>query len=200
MSRALVKLIGAGALVGLFVSCAPAPIYRPIKGGDVDTGVGTLEDVRARLKGTWALMAYEVYENGKPRRLPAQGELTYDEFGNLKLVGQLKRTDTGSAAKPPMLLNYSGRTVIDVRSHEFRLLDVNEGKEPLPGAIQDAVNPANVRKCQSESRHALVAPGTRRQGTTDGSIVVEETTLMRKDASPCLCNQSLPPRRTSPSA
>ena len=40
-----------------------------------------------------------------------------------------------------MLLNYSGRAVIDVKSHQLRLLDVNEGKEPLPGAIADAVTP-----------------------------------------------------------
>jgi hypothetical protein len=149
MSRAVgvARLVGFAAIIALCVSCAPAPIYRPIKGGDVDTGTGTLEDVRQQLKGTWALLAYEVYENGKPHRLPAQGQMTYDEFGNLKLVGQLKQTGTGAAAaKPPMLLNYSGRAVIDVRSHELRLLDVNEGAEPLPGNIADAVTPANVRK------------------------------------------------------
>jgi hypothetical protein len=146
MSR-VARLVVIGTLVSLSVSCAPAPIYRPIKGGDVDTGAGTLEAVRQQLKGTWALLAYEVYENGKAHRIPAQGEMTYDEFGNLKLVGQLKQTGTAAAsAKPPMLLNYAGRAVIDVRTHELRLLDVNEGAEPLPGNIADAVTPANVRK------------------------------------------------------
>jgi len=133
--------------VAMLSGCAPAPIYRPIKGGDVDTGAGTLESVRDQLKGTWALVAYEVYENGKPRRLPAEAEMTYDEFGNLKMHGQLKR-DAAATAKepPPILLNYSGRAVIDVKSHQIRLLDVNENKEPLPGAIADAVTPENVRR------------------------------------------------------
>jgi len=127
-------------------SCAPAPIYRPIKGGDVDTGAGSLESIREQLKGTWALLAYEVYDNGKPRRLPAQAEMTYDEFGNLKMHGQLMRSSTTAPEPPPLLLNYSGRAVIDVKSHQLRLLDVNENKEPLPGAIADAVTPENVRR------------------------------------------------------
>lgn len=141
--RALVFVTAVGCLS----SCAPAPIYRPIKGGDVDTGAGSLESVREQLKGTWALVGYEVYDNGKPRRLPAQAEMTYDEFGNLKMHGQLKREAGATAdAPPPLLLNYSGRAVIDVKSHQLRLLDVNENKEPLPGAIADAVTPENVRR------------------------------------------------------
>lgn len=147
MSRVSGKAAVVMMALGLWSGCAPAPIYRPIKGGDVDAGTGSLEDVRERFKGTWALMVYEIYENGKPRRLPAQGEMVCDEFGNLKMHGQLKRAATGTAAAPPpMLLNYSGRAVIDVKSHQLRLLDVNEGKEPLPGAIADAVTPENVRR------------------------------------------------------
>jgi hypothetical protein len=142
LGNALVLTVAAVCLS----SCAPAPIYRPIKGGDVDTGAGSLESVREQLKGTWALLAYEVYDNGKPRRLPAQAEMTYDEFGNLKMHGQLKRASTTAAEPPPLLLNYSGRAVIDVKSHQLRLLDVNENKEPLPGAIADAVTPENVRR------------------------------------------------------
>jgi hypothetical protein len=132
--------------LGLVSACAPAPIYRPIKGGDVDTGAGSLESVRDQLKGTWSLVAYEVYENGKPHRLPAEGELIYDDFGNVKMHGQLKRSgSSAAAAPPPMLLNYSGRAVIDARKHQIRFLDVTEGKEPLPGAIADAVTAENVR-------------------------------------------------------
>jgi len=147
MSHGFSKATVLALAVGLLASCAPAPIYRPIKGGDVETGAGTLEAVREQLKGTWALVAYEVYENGKPRRLPAEAEMTYDEFGNLKMHGQLKRDASSTAnVPPPLLLNYSGRAVIDVKSHQLRLLDVNENKEPLPGAIADAVTPENVRR------------------------------------------------------
>jgi hypothetical protein len=148
MSHVLARAVGFTLALGLLAGgCAPAPIYRPIKGGDVDAGAGSLENVREQLKGTWALMAYEIYENGKARRLPAQGELIYDEFGNVKMHGELKRAATAAAAAPPpMLLNYSGRAVIDVKSHQLRFLDVNPGKEPLPGAIADAVTPENVRR------------------------------------------------------
>jgi hypothetical protein len=147
MSRVFSRIVGLAVTAVFLTSCAPAPIYRPIKGGDVATGPGTLESVRERFKGTWALLAYEVYENGKPRRIPAQGEMVCDEFGNLKMHGELKRTgnQTGKAP-PPMLLNYSGRSVIDVTSNQLRLLDVEAQDEPLPGAIADAVNPAHVRK------------------------------------------------------
>jgi hypothetical protein len=141
------KALVFSMVVGSLSNCAPAPIYRPIKGGDVDTSAGSLESVREQLKGTWALVAYEVYEGGKARRLPAEAEMTYDEFGNLKMHGQLKREARAAAdAPPPLLLNYSGRAVIDVKSHQLRLLDVNENKEPLPGAIADAVTPENVRR------------------------------------------------------
>jgi hypothetical protein len=126
-------------------SCAPAPIYRPIKGGDVDTGAGSLESIRRQIQGTWTLLAYEVYQQGKAERLPAAGQMKIDEYGNLEAHGQLKRTSASGAEKPPLLLNYSGRAVIDTDTHHMRLLDVESQKELVPEPIEAAVNRNNVR-------------------------------------------------------
>jgi hypothetical protein len=160
----MLTVVITGSVAGMAVtSCAPAPIYRPIKGADVDPGAGSLEAVRRQLQGTWSLVAYEVYEGSKPHRLPAQGEMSYDEFGNMKAHGELRRAPTGGSAQP-MLLNYSGRAVIDPDTHQLRLLDVESQPEPLPSSIADAVNTANVRrfdlKGNSLTLTILAADGT----------------------------------------
>jgi hypothetical protein len=140
----LQRAIPAFAVTVVLSSCAPAPIYKPIKGGDVDTGPGTLESVRRQFEGTWALTSYEIYQNGKRQRVPATAQLKYDEFSNLTIIGQVNNA-TASSAKPT-LLNYSGRSVIDVTSHELRLLDVESTRGRLPEAVAAAADPANVRK------------------------------------------------------
>jgi hypothetical protein len=126
----------AMALVAAIGACAPAPIHRPIKGGPVDAGPGSLEAVRRQLQGHWTLESYDVIESGKRRTRAATGVLSYDEFGNLTRDGEL-REGQSAAARRPLLLNYSGRTAIDVTTGELRLLNV--------AAIGDAVSPDNVR-------------------------------------------------------
>jgi hypothetical protein len=163
LGRTLAVVITGSAAGMVAASCAPAPIYRPIKGADVDQGAGSLEAVRRQFQGTWSLVAYEVYEGGKPHRLPAQGERSYDEFGNMKVHGELRRAPTAGGARP-MLLNYSGRAVIDPDTHQLRLLDVEAQPEPLPSSIADAVNTANARhfdlKGSSLTLTILAADGT----------------------------------------
>jgi hypothetical protein len=140
----LQSAISVIAVTALLSACAPAPIYKPIKAGDVDTGPGTLEAVRRQLEGTWALTSYEIYQNGKRQRLAADAQLKYDEFSNLTMSGQL-RNPSASNAKP-LLLNYSGRSVIDVTSHELRLLDIESTGGRLQEAVAAAAGPENVRK------------------------------------------------------
>jgi hypothetical protein len=47
------------------------PLNMPAKGSDVEAGAGSLEAVRRQLEGSWTLEWYDIYENGKRRRLPA---------------------------------------------------------------------------------------------------------------------------------
>jgi hypothetical protein len=109
------------------------------------------------------LTAYEVYEAGKPHRLAVTGQMTYDEFGNMKAHGELTHATAGREPRP-MLLNYSGRAVIDPDRHQLRLLDVESQPEPLPSSIADQVDPASVRrfdlKGNSLTLTILAADGT----------------------------------------
>src|SRR3954471_10231385 len=139
----------------LFGGCAPgplnpprmgssSPLNMPMKGSDVEAGDGTLESVRRQLEGTWALVWYDIYENGKRRRLSATGDLVYDGYGNLTLHGALKHARAGTDASP-LLLNYAGRAVVDVRSRELRMQEVTATGDALPEPIENQVNTASVR-------------------------------------------------------
>ena len=151
MNRWMLALTGAALLTG----CAPGPLgppkmgtsgplNMPAKGSDVEAGAGSLEAVRRQLEGSWALVWYDIYENGKRRRLPAGGDLVYDAYGNLTLHGELKQPQAGTDVRP-LVLNYAGRAVLDVRTSELRLLDVAATGDALPRPIDDQVNTANVR-------------------------------------------------------
>jgi len=75
------------ATVALSLSaCAAAPINKPIKGGPVDTGSGSLTQARKFLEGRWSLESFEVHPPGKAVvTLKGMGTLTYDDFGNLRM-------------------------------------------------------------------------------------------------------------------
>jgi hypothetical protein len=140
----LARIITATAWLALCYACAPAPIYRPIKVGDVDTGANSVEAVRRQFQGTWTLDNYYVYEGARRRRLDAAAEMVYDEFGNLKMRGELKHPGA-AAGTPPVLLNFSGRAVIDANTRQLRLMAVNSTGDAIPSAIADQVNPASMR-------------------------------------------------------
>src|SRR5262245_5577152 len=137
------RTITALALLASCAGCAPAPINRPIKVGDVNTGANSVEAVRRQFQGTWTLEQYYVYEGDKRRRLDAKAELVYDEFGNLKMRGELKHPTPSQPA--PVLLNFSGRAVIDPNTRQMRLMAVNSTGDAIPSAIADQVDPASLR-------------------------------------------------------
>jgi hypothetical protein len=137
-------LLTLALVLTLCYGCAPAPIYKPIKAGDVDTGANSLESVRRQFQGTWALDHYYVYEGAQRRRLDATAELKYDEFGNLTMRGQLKNPTPATSAAA-LMLNYTGRAVIDVNSKELRMMAVSNAGDSLPSPIEAKVDPASVR-------------------------------------------------------
>ena len=123
-------------------ACSAAPRVRPVKMGDVDTGTGSVESVRRQLTGTWQLTSYEVYQSGKPQKLNADGQLTYDEFGNLTLRGGVH----GAGESKPSVLNFSGRAVIDVTRQEIRFEDVTSAADRLPQGAAQQSDPEKTRK------------------------------------------------------
>ncbi len=101
---------------------ACGPKVRPIKGGPVDTGAGSLTAARAYLEGRWTLESFEVHQPGKPVfTLKGQGSLTYDDFGNLtmEIRTDVATTDLLRAAGIDVhdgTISSSGRTAVNMQN------------------------------------------------------------------------------------
>jgi len=110
--------------------------------GDVDTGTGTTEFVRRQLFGHWQLTALTIYSaTGQATNVPADADMTYDEYGNLNIRGQLK---SGTPGEVPQILRQSGRAVIDAQKKQLRLMET-EGDTITQRPVSDAIDVANVR-------------------------------------------------------
>jgi hypothetical protein len=102
------------------VGCAAAPRQRPVKGGPVAEGPGTLTAARKFLEGRWSLQSFEVFPPGKPPvTLVGEGTLTYDDFGNLQMDirADEKSADLLRAAGIDIrdnAISTSGRTAVDM--------------------------------------------------------------------------------------
>jgi hypothetical protein len=117
-----------------WAGCAAAPRARPVKMGPAESGLGTIETERRRLKGTWQLVSLEVVPaSGGPLTVQAQGVLTYDDYGNLSMKG----TVTPAAEVDGSALNITGRAVIDPDAHTIQIVDVK-----APDADAARVDPA----------------------------------------------------------
>ena len=121
----------------------PRPRVRPIEGGAVDTGAGSLESVRRQLQGTWNLASAEVVAaDGTRRQVKASAVMTYDEFGNMSLKGAFEDPTVG--ADHAATLNFTGRAVIDVQKRELRLLEAKQSESEF-AALPPELNAARVR-------------------------------------------------------
>ena len=115
--------LGLATLASIAVGCAAAPLNKPIEGGPVDTGSGTLASARAYLEGRWSLVSYEVFPPGKdPVKLNGSGTLTYDTHSNLDVQIRVD-PQTGEALERVGIINNrgvistTGRTVVDMQNH-----------------------------------------------------------------------------------
>jgi hypothetical protein len=124
-SRALCALVPVVAMI-VFPACAEKRArVRPIEGGSVNTGAGSLEDTRKQLEGTWNLVSAEVVSaDGSRRAVKASAVMTYDGFGNFSIKGAYE--DPAVGADQTAALNFTGRAVIDVQKKELHLLDVQQ--------------------------------------------------------------------------
>jgi len=134
MRHRLVVMLLAGLAVPFSAGCPGGPRDHPVKMGPAESGLGTIENERRRLKGTWQLVSLQVVPaSGEPVAVQAQGVLTYDDYGNLTMKG----TVTASAEVDASALNITGRAVIDPDAHTIRILDVK-----APNADAARLDPA----------------------------------------------------------
>jgi hypothetical protein len=110
------------AVVLLSLSAACGPKVRPIKGGPVDTGAGSVVAARKYLEGRWTLESFEVYPPGKPVvTVKGQGTLSYDDFSNLSME---LRTDVATSDQlraagieiQDGTISTTGRTAVDMQN------------------------------------------------------------------------------------
>ena len=124
-SRTLCALVPVIAMI-VFPACAEKRArVRPIEGGPVATGAGSLEDTRRQLEGTWSLVSAEVVSAAGVRRgVKASAVMTYDGFGNFSIKGAFE--DPAVATEQTSALSFTGRAAIDVQKQELHLLDLQQ--------------------------------------------------------------------------
>jgi hypothetical protein len=135
MRNTLFSVVIAAGLAAT-VSCSAAPRQRPVEGGPVDTGAGTLTSARKFLEGRWALESFEVRPPGKaPIMLKGQGTLSYDASGNLTMnirTTDEKTSDLLRAAGIDIrdgVISTEGRTAIDMQNRTLTYF--LQGQAPL---------------------------------------------------------------------
>jgi hypothetical protein len=101
--------------------CTSSPSQRPVKMGPVDQSAGSLTAARKFLEGRWTLESFQVYRAGTPTTLKGSGNLTYDEFGNLKMDIRADQdaADTLRAAGIDIrdgVIASDGRTAVDMQN------------------------------------------------------------------------------------
>ena len=119
----------------VMAACSAAPRQRPVEGGPVASGAGTLTSARKFLEGRWTLETFELRQAGKPPIvLKGAGTLSYDNMGNLtmNIRADEASSDLLRAAGVDIrdgVIATEGRTAIDLQNHT--LTYVIQGQAPL---------------------------------------------------------------------
>jgi hypothetical protein len=124
--RAAVWVSVPVAVLMMVPACATSrPRQRPVEGGAVTTGPGSLESVRKQLEGSWNLVSAEIVSAAGTRTpVKSSAVLSYDAYGNFSMKGVVD--DPAATAEQTAALNFTGRAVIDTQRHVLRLLDVQQ--------------------------------------------------------------------------
>lgn len=126
----------------LLPACSSAPRQKPIGLGEVDTGPGSLEATRRALQGTWSLVSLELVDPAGARKpVKATGQLTYDAYGSMKISGRID----DAPDRTPVLLDFSGRIVIDTQRKQFYPADLVAG-QPVDQSRLVPVSPDKARR------------------------------------------------------
>jgi hypothetical protein len=165
MRQRLAYLLLSILALPLAAGCPSAPRARPVKMGPTDTGLGSVESERRRLKGTWQLASLQMLsQSGEMLVVQAQGVLTYDDYGNLTMKG----TVTGSTDIDPSALNISGRAAIDPDQHTIRILDVSSAT-PDDRRVDPSIDPKHVRHYEFVNDNELKTTVVNAEGKTTAS-------------------------------
>jgi len=120
-------MLPAAVLVTVSACASSRPRQRPVEGGAVDAGAGSLAAVRGQLEGTWNLVSADVVSAAGTRMtVKASAVLTYDAYGNFVMKGEVD--DPAATADQKAALNFTGRAVIDTQRQVLRLLDVKQSE------------------------------------------------------------------------
>ena len=146
VKRSLVALVLASA-----VGCAAAPIQRPIKVGDVDSGPESITAARKFLEGRWTLESFEVFPPGKPPiTLKGSGTLNYDDFGNLRIE---IRADQAAAdllraagiETRDGTISSDGRAVVDLQNRTLTYVLPGQPSGVVPKQVPGPLAPSRPR-------------------------------------------------------
>ena len=150
--RSVLTCVMLGTVLFSLSSCAGAPIQKPIYGGPVDTGGGSLTEARKYLEGRWTLESFEVHPPGKPViTLKGQGTLTYDAFGNLAMeirtdqAGSDLLRAAGIDIRDDGVISSTGRTAVDLQNRTLTYMI-----EGQPAAGTGPLAPSRPRYWQVE--------------------------------------------------
>jgi len=132
--------------------CHAAPVQKPLAGGPVQTGPGSLEATRRALEGTWTLQTLEVVDaRGTHRKVKASGQLMYDAFGSMNVRGVAE----DPALTDTLVIDFQGRIVIDTVRHEFYPADLVSDRPVDPSQIVP-ISPDKVRRYELSGNSLVV--------------------------------------------
>jgi hypothetical protein len=120
MSRGVCVAV-ALCLSGMFASCSPGPLKKPVPTSPINTGAGSMSEVRKQLEGRWTLTSFTVSaEDGRQQIIDAMGVLVLDGFGNLQIEYRISDAGRKSLAAlgidpPSPVISTAGRVVIDAQ-------------------------------------------------------------------------------------
>ena len=131
-----------GMLTVMASACGPTLSVRESRKTSVDEGAGSLEATRRALQGSWSLVSLEVVDaKGARHAVKANGQLTYDAFGTMKIRGVIE----DPKMKDSIVLDFDGRIVIDTTRHEFRAEDLKSDR-PVDQDRIAPISPDKVRR------------------------------------------------------
>jgi hypothetical protein len=136
-SRRILAVMLAGVLAG----CAAAPRQRPLPTKPIDQGADTISGERRALQGQWTLVSLDVAtDDGRSRKVDAEGRLSFDEFANLSI--EFRMSDAGIAAlesigvrSPNPVISTTGQASIDPAQHRITYVPPDAGSRAFDPAL-----------------------------------------------------------------
>ncbi len=134
----------------LIAGTMSAPACLLARGGPVNTGPGSIEDIRHRLSGDWELVSLTTSaRSGVPVRWDVAGQLTYDEFGNWRV-----HVERHAGQRREVVLDFSGQAVIDPARHIIRFDNV-ERRADSAGSLPPILGPEHPHRYAFTRRGGL---------------------------------------------